>query len=82
MILEKAETGKLLAEKDTKFVSRAAAARALRVTPYILDRIVQTQEIKTFQIPGYSRRWIDRAAVEKLVADAAGLTGRTGATNG
>lgn len=65
-----------------EFISRRAAARALRVSPNILDRIVQTQDIQTFQIPGYSRRWIDRAAVEKLVADAAGLPGRAGATNG
>lgn len=65
-----------------EYISRAASARALRVSPIILDRIVQTQEIRTFQIPGYSRRWIDRAAVQKLVADAAGLPGRARATNG
>lgn len=64
-----------------KFISRAAAARALRTSPSVLDRIVQAHKIQTFQIPGYSRRWVDRSAVEKLIA-AAGQTGETVATTG
>jgi hypothetical protein len=67
-------------EKLPKFISRAAAARELRVSVNILDRIVQTQKIQTFQIPGYSRKWIDRAAIEKLTADAFGNPGRTSIT--
>jgi hypothetical protein len=70
----------VLKEKLPKFISRAAAARELRVSVNILDRIVQTQKIQTFQIPGYSRKWIDRAAIEKLTADAFGNPGRTSIT--
>lgn len=65
-----------------EFISRAAAARALRMSPISLDRIIQAHKIQTFQIPGYSRCWIDRAAVEKLVADAAGQTGGSLAITG
>lgn len=65
-----------------EFISRAAAARALRMSPISLDRIIQAHKIQTFQIPGYSRRWIDRAAVEKLIADAAGQTGGSLAITG
>lgn len=70
-------TGKPPVSKTNNYISRAAAARALRISPIVLDRIIQAHRIQTFQIPGYSRRWVDRVAVEKLVADAAGQTGGT-----
>ena len=57
-----------------KFISRAAAARALRVTPFTVDRLVRSQRLPFFRVPGHNRLWIDRAAVEQL-ATAAGMIG-------
>jgi hypothetical protein len=57
-----------------KFISRAAAARALRVTPFTIDRLVRSQSLPFFKVPGHNRLWIDRAAVEQL-ATAAGKIG-------
>ncbi len=82
MIYQKSELGKHVAQNSSRFISKATAARALRVSPIVLDRLIQTHNIATFQIPGHSRKWVDRAAVEQLVADAAGLPGRAGAMNG
>ena len=57
-----------------KFISRAAAARALRVTPFTVDRLIRSQSLPIFKVPGHNRLWIDRAAVEQL-ATAAGKIG-------
>lgn len=57
-----------------KFISRAAAARALRVTPFTVDRLIRSQSLPFFKVPGHNRLWIDRAAVMKL-ATAAGMIG-------
>ena len=53
-----------------KYISRAAAARALKVTPFTVDRLVRTQHLPTWQVPGHSRKWIDRAAVQELARAA------------
>ena len=58
-----------------EFISKAAAARALRVSGGTLDKIIKAQGIQTFQIPGHRRRWIDRAAVGKLAQAAVSGTG-------
>jgi excisionase family DNA binding protein len=57
-----------------EFISRAAAARALRVTPFTVDRLIRSQRLPFFKVPGHNRLWIDRAAVEQL-ATAAGMIG-------
>jgi len=53
-----------------KYISRATAARLLKVTPFTVDRLVRTQHLPTWQVPGHSRKWIDRAAVERLIQAA------------
>ena len=50
------------------------AARALRVTPFTVDRLIRSQSLPFFKVPGHNRLWIDRAAVEQL-ATAAGKIG-------
>jgi hypothetical protein len=58
----------------SEFISRAAAARALRVTPFTIDRLVRSQSLPFFKVPGHNRLWIDRAAVMKLATAAAAGT--------
>lgn len=55
-----------------KYISRATAARLLKVTPFTVDRLVRTQHLPTWQVPGHSRKWIDNAAVLRLAQQAAG----------
>lgn len=54
-----------------EFISRAAAARTLRVTPFTLDRLIRSQQLSTWRVPGHSRALINRAAVMKLATAAA-----------
>lgn len=58
-----------------KYISRATAARLLKVTPFTVDRLVRTQHLPTWQVPGHSRKWIDNEAVQKLAQQAAGVGG-------
>jgi len=58
------------------YLSRRKAAQVLRVAPATLDRLVGVLGIRTFQVPGHSRRWINRHDVEKLAAGAAGQEAR------
>jgi hypothetical protein len=55
-----------------EYLSRRQAAHALKVAPPTLDRLVKQLGIRTFQVPGHSRQWINREDVEKLIADASG----------
>jgi DNA-binding transcriptional MerR regulator len=57
-------------------ISRAEAARTLRVSPRLLDKLAAKNGIRTFQVPGHNRRWFDRKDVEKLAAVAAGQEAR------
>ena len=52
------------------YLSRRQAAQFLKVAPTTLDRLVRLNRIPIWQVPGHSRRLIDRAAVQRL-ADAA-----------
>lgn len=56
-----------------EFISRAAAARVLKVTPFSLDRLVRSQQLSTWRVPGHSRGLINRDAVEQLAKQAAGM---------
>jgi hypothetical protein len=68
------------------YLSRRKSAQVLRVAPATLDRLVDVLGIRTFQVPGHSRRWIkvpghsrrwiNRHDVEKLSAVAAGQEAR------
>ena len=58
-----------------EFISRAAAARTLRVTPFTLDRLIRSQQLSTWRVPGHSRGLISRVAVEQLAKQAAGMGG-------
>jgi len=56
-----------------EFISRAEASRILRITPFSVDRLVRSQQLSTWRVPGHSRGLISRAAVMKLaIAAAAG----------
>lgn len=65
------------------YISRRQAAQALKVTTATLDKLATKHGIRTFQVPGHSRKWFDRQDVENLLAaaevsqnaDAAGLPG-------
>lgn len=54
-----------------EFVSRAQAARMLKMTPFSIDRLVRSQQLSTWRVPGHSRALINRAAVMKLATAAA-----------
>lgn len=62
----------------TKFISRAAAARMLRVTVNTVERLAARNGIEVWQVPGHSRKWFRRADVEQLVAAAAGSLAGSG----
>lgn len=53
-----------------ELVSRAEAARMLRLSPHVWDRLAAKHGVRTFQVPGHSRKWFDRRDVENLL-DAA-----------
>jgi hypothetical protein len=55
-----------------EFISRAAAARTLKVTPFTLDRLIRSQQLSTWRVPGHTRGLISRASVEQLAKRAAG----------
>lgn len=56
-----------------KYITRASAARLLKVTPFTIDRLVRTQHLPTWQVPGHSRKWISNEAVQRLAQQAAGV---------
>lgn len=58
----------------SKFLSRAAAARMLGVSPAVIERVAAHNGVKVWQVPGHSRKWFRRADVERLLA-AADLAG-------
>lgn len=60
----------------TKYLSRAAAARALGVKASTVDRLATKHNIRTFQVPGHCRKWFDRRDVEALLAAAVGMEAR------
>jgi hypothetical protein len=51
-------------------MSRAEAARRLRLSPQVWERLAAKHGIRTFQVPGHSRKWFYRQDVEKLLAAA------------
>jgi hypothetical protein len=58
-----------------EFISRAEASRMLRITPFSVERLVRSQQLSTWRVPGHSRGLISRAAVEQLAKQAAGMGG-------
>ena len=54
----------------SEFISRHAAAIALRVTPATIEKLVGILNLETWKVPGHSRLWINRAAIEKLAIAA------------
>jgi hypothetical protein len=54
----------------SNLMSRAEAARMLRLSPRVWDRIAAKNGIRTFQVPGHSRKWFHRSDVETLLAAA------------
>jgi hypothetical protein len=60
----------------TKYLSRAAAARALGVKASTFERLAAKHNIRTFQVPGHCRKWFDRRDVETLLAAAVGTGAR------
>jgi hypothetical protein len=60
---------------SSNLMSRAEAARTLRLSPHVWDKLAEQHGIRTFQVPGHSRKWFDRRDVENLLAAAAVSTG-------
>jgi hypothetical protein len=50
----------------TKYVSRRAASRLLGITSQTLAKIAKANNISTHRLPGHSREYLDKQAVQRL----------------
>lgn len=57
------------------YVTKAEASRMLKVSPGVMSRLIESNGIPVFQIPGHNRQWLDRAAVESLLAKSTRVGG-------
>lgn len=49
-----------------RFISRRAASRLLGVTSQTLAKIARANSITTHKLPGHSREYLDKQAVQRL----------------
>jgi hypothetical protein len=57
---------------ENNLLPKSVAAKSLRVSIPTLDRLIKRHGIKTIQIPGTNRTWVDGNAIESLVARSTG----------
>jgi hypothetical protein len=55
---------------SASYISRSQAAKLLKVSPRMADKLIAAHQIPVFQIPGHSRKLVDRAGLMALVERA------------